>query len=285
MERKRIYTSKTISRLMAIPYAEEPGMRESIREADSGVFIGSSSKMNMPIFIDFNALFNPHIFIVGMTGSGKTYLMKSLLVRLSFILEASVVMIDLTGEYLELAKMIGAEMHTKRRKLIGLNLDSTSYFMLKGLKEKEKAAYASEILKAVALKMRGNLSDNKKRTFVLLDESWKLIENNEDLEVIVREGRKYGVGLILASQMLEDMSDKIVSNSASIFIFRVQMQRSAEKILADYDLSREYLGTIQAVGQGRCLLIKLDKNNRRSTILINRIIGISLSQKTRLILG
>ncbi len=85
--------------------------------------------------------------------------------------------------------------------------------------------------------------------------------------------------------MLEDMSDKIVSNSASIFIFRVQMQRSAEKILADYDLSREYLGTIQAVGQGRCLLIKLDKNNRRSTILINRIIGISLSQKTRLILG
>ena len=34
--------------------------------------------------------------------------------------------VDLTGEYLELAKMIGAEMHTKRRKPIGLNLGSTS---------------------------------------------------------------------------------------------------------------------------------------------------------------
>ena len=72
MKSKPIYSSNTVSKLLDIPYTEEPGTSEIIRAASNGIFIGNSGKMNVPIFLDFNSLFNPHVFIVGMTGSGKT---------------------------------------------------------------------------------------------------------------------------------------------------------------------------------------------------------------------
>ncbi len=283
MGNKHIYTSNTVSRLLSVPYSEEPNLAESLSGANNGIFIGNSIKMNMPIFLDFNFLFNPHVFIVGMTGSGKTYLMKSILLRLGFMIDASVIILDFTGEYLETANVMGMESNAKQRTPDDININKSTYFMLKGLKEDEKAQRASEILKAIATRMRGNLDRQNKRTFVLLDESWKLINSNEDLEIIVREGRKYGVGLLLASQLLEDMSDGIVANSASVFIFRMQVRKSAEKVMANYNLNQEYIETIQGLDQGRCLLIKLDKANKRSITVIRRVLGIAVSPKTTIL--
>ena len=283
MKSKPVYSSGTISKLLDIPYTEEPNAPEILASANNGIFIGNSAKMNVPIFLDFGSLFNPHVFIVGMTGSGKTFLMKSLLMRLNFILDSKVIIVDFTGEYQEIANLIGAELHKGSDKAVYANVSRSSYFMLKNLKENEKVACASEILKSVATKMRSNIG-KKDNTFILLDESWKLMNSNEDLEIIVREGRKYGVGLLLASQLLEDMSDGIVSNSASIFIFRIQVKKSAEKIIANYNLGHEYIEYIQGLDQGKCLLIKLDKNNKRSITIIRRVSGISISPKTKLLL-
>ena len=281
MKGKSVYSSGTISKLLDIPYTEEPNASEIMVSANNGIFIGNSGKMNVPIFLDFGSLFNPHVFIVGMTGSGKTFLMKNLLMRLNFIISARVIIVDFTGEYQEAASLIGADFHNGTDKVGSIEMSRRSYFMLKHMKENEKVARASEILKSVATKMRGNIG-KKDNTYILLDESWKLMDNNEDLEIIVREGRKYGVGLLLASQLLEDMSDGIVSNSASIFIFRVQVRKSAEKIIANYNLGQEYVEYIQGLDQGKCLLIKLDKDNKRSTTIIRRVSGISISPKTKL---
>ncbi len=283
MKGKTVYSSSTVSKLLDIPYTEEPNALEIMETVHNGIFIGNSGKMNLPVFLDFASLFNPHVFIVGMTGSGKTFLMKSLLMRLSFIMGANVIIVDFTGEYREAASLIGADFHNGADKSGSAGLSRSSYFMLKNLKENEKVACASEILKSVATKMRGNIG-RKDNTFILLDESWKLMDNNEDLEIIVREGRKYGVGLLLASQLLEDMSDGIVSNSASIFIFRIQVKKSAEKIISNYNLGQEYVENIQGLDQGKCLLIKLDKNNKRSITIIRKVSGISINPKTRLLL-
>ena len=185
MESKPVYSSGTISKLLDIHYNEEPNASEILTSANNGIFIGNSGKMNVPIFLDFGSLFNPHVFIVGMTGSGKTFLMKSLLMRLSFIMGARVIIVDFTGEYQEAASLIGAYFHNGADKAGSIGTSRSSYFMLKNLKENEKVERASEILKSVATKMRGNIG-KKDNIYILLDESWKLMDNNEDLEIIVR---------------------------------------------------------------------------------------------------
>ena len=135
MKSRPIHSSGTISKLLDIPYTEEPNALEIMASANNGIFIGNSGRMNVPIFLDFGSLFNPHVFIVGMTGSGKTFLMKSLLMRLNFILDSKVIIIDFTGEYQEIANLIGAELHNGSDKTVYGNVSRSSYFMLKNLKE------------------------------------------------------------------------------------------------------------------------------------------------------
>ena len=281
------YTSKTASRLIFMPSAQEPNAEELKLQSVSGILIGNSFSMNVPVFLDFNQLFNPHVFIVGMTGSGKTYLMKSMLIRLCLIMDAAVLMIDLTGEYEEISKAIGTAniSYHSTGPQEEIDLSKTTYVSMNEMKEEEKIEFSSKILREIAVKMRKNATNGTKRTFVLLDESWKLLSKNDDLETIVREGRKYGVGLILASQLLEDMRDEIVSNSASIFIFRIQMKKSAEKAALDYGLGQQHMDMVQTLNQGSCLFIKLDKNNKRSIAVVKRVTGIAFNPKKILRIG
>ncbi len=287
MKTNGIYTSKTASMLINMPYTQEPNSAELASESRNGILIGSSYKMNVPIFLNFDSLFNPHIFIVGMTGSGKTYLMKSLLIKLHMVLDTAVIIIDLTGEYLEIADSIGAE-HANMAELQkheSMDLSETIYFGLNEMKEEEKVSNSSKILRMIASSMRKNVERRQKQVSVLLDESWKLLGKNDDLEIIVREGRKYGVGLLLASQLLEDMKSEIVSNSASIFIFRVQVKKSAENIAANYSLGQEYIDMIQELNQGSCLFIKLGKGNKRAITVIKRVSGIAINPKKGIRIG
>lgn len=73
----------------------------------SGVYLGKTATYKIPILLDLDDLLNPHIAIVGMTGSGKTYLMKSLIARSRLQKHYNLVIIDWNSEYTEITKFLG----------------------------------------------------------------------------------------------------------------------------------------------------------------------------------
>jgi len=65
------------------------------------------------------------------------------------------------------------------------------------------------------------------RCFVVLDEAHKLAFGpGSPVEKLLREGRKFGLGLILASQQPEDFSPVAFANTATKIVFQVGDERS-----------------------------------------------------------
>jgi DNA phosphorothioation-dependent restriction protein DptH len=65
------------------------------------------------------------------------------------------------------------------------------------------------------------------RCFVILDEAHKLsFSPGSPVEKLLREGRKFGLGLILASQQPEDFSTVAFANTATKIVFQVGDERS-----------------------------------------------------------
>jgi hypothetical protein len=75
------------------------------------------------------------------------------------------------------------------------------------------------------------------RCFVVLDEAHKLsFEPDSPVERLLREGRKFGVGVVLASQQPEDFSAVAFSNTATKLIFRISdMRRVVSRQLSAAD--------------------------------------------------
>jgi DNA phosphorothioation-dependent restriction protein DptH len=65
------------------------------------------------------------------------------------------------------------------------------------------------------------------RCFVVLDEAHKLsFDRGSPVEKLLREGRKFGLGLVLASQQPEDFSPVAFANTATKIVFQVGDERS-----------------------------------------------------------
>ncbi|MBW3599490.1 MAG: ATP-binding protein [Planctomycetes bacterium] len=66
------------------------------------------------------------------------------------------------------------------------------------------------------------------RCFIILDEAHRLSFNpGSPVEKLLREGRKFGLGLILASQQPEDFGSVAFANTATKIVFQVGDERSA----------------------------------------------------------
>ena len=236
----------------------------------------------MPAFIDFRNLLNPHILICGMTGGGKTYLAKSLFARMHMFSSSNVLLIDFTGEYLEAASNLQIIKSPGLEGLFGEE-QGVMYIDLHELSEREKVAKASEIFDKAAELMRKRGHKQKNRVMILIDEAWKLIEKNRGLEIIIREGRKYGVGLITSSQLLHDTSANILSNIATIFIFKTTSSKSLETLSKNFNLAEKELKSIQDLDLGSCFVIQLHKSGVRSAFTIRKVIGIRDTNMIRII--
>jgi DNA phosphorothioation-dependent restriction protein DptH len=89
------------------------------------------------------------------------------------------------------------------------------------------------------------------RCMVLLDEAHRLsFASNSPVEKLLREGRKFGIGVVLASQQPEDFSSVAFANTASKLIFNVTDERGVvARQIARKSGGRSFLDLVRQIGR------------------------------------
>ena len=182
------------SGLITYPRLHSNNYKDVLRNVKSGVFIGNMRFLSF--FLSFDPLMNPHIFVCGVTGSGKTYLMKNLMLKLSGIIGSLIITIDFTGEYGPFSHCFGTEcesLHELEKAIYSVDSGIVHVDLSKISGEENRIKAAEDFLCKITESMRSSM-DSTRRVFVMLDEAWKLLKGSKYLEIMIREGRKYKTG-------------------------------------------------------------------------------------------
>lgn len=265
---KDLIGSQEISALICLPLQKEPEICSG--KGHEGFLIGFTERLNLPLMFHIDDLVNPHMLICGMTGGGKTFLARSIASRASSC-GFNLLIIDFTGEYSVISKSIEMSQSSDPAHVFGYAQCSV-YLDLHNLGEQEKATAASHAFDKAASAMRKR--DPTRPAFILIDEAWKLIESSKSLEVIIREGRKYGVGLITSSQLLHDTNQNILSNMATLFIFKTTNAKSLDALSKNFGLLGDEVSRIVDLDRGSCLAIQLRRSGARNAFVVKRVAGV-----------
>lgn len=392
-------SNKEVSRRNILVWPPEPPMEILFSDPLDSIYVGRTRIFNTPFYWNPKNVANPHIAIVGISGSGKSYFIKTFLLRTSYVWNTNALIIDWAGEYkdwvkeangkvlalgkgsylnlldlggmkpydrikqimrtLELLTDIGdypeqrrlteqaiekayleakfkmdareqkdelgkplqpptlkdvvrileeqaatgsyefpAELENAIYRLKQFTKAGEDYFAqqstvklsafvtsgivdldLSGLPdERFRALAALTILQFIKERMRlTELAEAKGiRLFVVLDEAWKISkEENSDAVMIVREGRKYNFGMIIASQNPTDISEAIFSNAGTTFIFKIKFERFLDYMQGSLNFSnymREEIGRL-SVGECAVNMALTSSIPYPSTFLMNRVEG------------
>lgn len=272
--------------LLRLPVLYEQPMAAIEKGSRDGIFVGSTHFL--PYFLDFEVLMNPHVFVCGITGSGKTYLMKNLMLKLYAIMGSLVIAIDFTGEYKGFVVLVGEESVPPDSVLaaIGRKGKGIIHVDLSGVAgERNKVRAADALLAGIAESMRCEDGLGRRRVFIMLDEAWKLLRESRSLETILREGRKYLHGLVFSSQLMEDVDLAMLSNAATVFAFRLQNSQSLDGLAKNYDLHGCEIDRIQNLNVGSCTVLQTNASNRRGIYFIKRVEGLEVERFFKIFTG
>ena len=110
----KLYISKVsnseISKRNLLVHPPEPPMEVLFGDPSDGIFVGRTKIFHVPFYWTFKHVANPHIAVVGISGSGKSYFVKTLLMRASFVWNTNALIIDWAGEYKEWVKQTGGRI-------------------------------------------------------------------------------------------------------------------------------------------------------------------------------
>lgn len=108
--------------------------------------------------------------------------------------------------------------------------------------------------------LRGR-GQNKLSLYCVLDEAHHLsFRDGGPIDHLLREARKFGIGIIFASQQPEDFSPAAYSNSASKLVFQTtdatqRVARFLEAKCTNYDSPDQIHQTIASLERGKALFI------------------------------
>ena len=137
---------------------------------------------------------------------------------------------------------------------------------------------ALSILQFIKEKMRatGWAKTKGLRLLVVLDEAWKIAkEDTSDAVMMVREGRKYNFGMIIASQNPTDISESIFSNVGTTFILKIKFDKYLDYLQGTLNFSNFMRKEISmfGVGQAAVNLSLTSPTPYPSTFLLHKIDG------------
>ncbi|MFH1222666.1 MAG: ATP-binding protein [Candidatus Micrarchaeota archaeon] len=115
--------SKDLATRMPFTHPPEPRKEMLMSRPFEGVYIGKTRFMRVPVFWNPHKLINPHIGIIGITGSGKSYTVKSFLTRASLIWNTNAIILDWVGEYDKWVRQAGGrviDLSTERLNILDL---------------------------------------------------------------------------------------------------------------------------------------------------------------------
>jgi hypothetical protein len=92
------------------------------------------------------------------------------------------------------------------------------------------------------------------RRILVLDEAWRLLKNSDEVGVLYREGRKYGISVISATQLASDINNEIMANVGCLAIFRLQSEKDYLILENAGLIPSSAKGDLSALGTGSCML-------------------------------
>lgn len=279
MTLQRLSDSRTAARFVCV-------FRQGERSTNTGrgIYIGKTRIYALPASLDQSLLVNPHIAVLGMTGSGKTYLLNAMIARAHIYLDVRITILDWNGEYSGGIGRLGGKEHS----LIGPGdhaVDWAQYwrksenridsFNLSELCGEEKGRLAKDILSGIMEGMRRYKADGKLKHLLFIDEAWRVL-GSKDLAALFREGRKYGLAVIVATQMARDIANEVIANSACIFLFKLQNSEDFSVLEASELIDVEDAKGIARLKVGSCLLIERRKHaeGEACKVFIERVHGV-----------
>ncbi len=103
-------SNKAISKRNLLVHPPEPPLSILCEHPGESIFIGNTEMLHVPFYWSYKNVTNPHIAIVGITGSGKSYFIKTFLVRSSFVWNSNAIIIDWAGEYKQWVREVGGKV-------------------------------------------------------------------------------------------------------------------------------------------------------------------------------
>jgi hypothetical protein len=362
--------SNEIAKRAFLSRPAEPPANVLMNDPLQAIYIGSTKIFSVPFCWSFANLTNPHVAVVGITGSGKSYFVKTLLVRASYIWNSNAIIIDFAGEYKSWVKQSGgivvalgkgdyinimdlsmmkpidrtkqiitsleiltdlssypeqrriteeaieqsyvnfgfvpsarptpgkesptlkdviallqekiqegtyeypAELENAIYRLRQFAREGEDFFASKstidigklassGLVAVDLSSLPDEKFRALAalfilqtlkeiMRSEGWVESKGLKTLVVLDEAWKVAsDDRSDAITIVREGRKYQFGLIVASQNPTDVNEAIFSNVGTTFILRIKFEKFMNYLQSSLNFSKFIRGEIGKFGVGQ----------------------------------
>lgn len=359
--------SRMISKNVYLEAMSEPNLVDN----QDGIYIGKSCTFKIPFLLDLDKLINRNIAVLGMSGTGKSYFLKSFIIKSNLQRCSTILIIDWNNEYEKTVKYLGGRVLTLGKDfkinifdiydlrnvqntknisdLMGylLNLNEGESYLLYNkillgsnenadglnvqqlVKEFRKANDSdSDRIASKLLQLRDNpifadktgfpigtmfdgvisidfsmLRDDTQRKeiskcifriltelmhkssmertskgnerILILDEAWRLIKNSDDVGVLFREGRKYGFCVAVATQLTNDINNEVLSNSACLFLFRLQNE-SDYRVLRDCGIVNDAeIKKVMKLPVGSCMVhAALKDSSTTSKFFIESVDGV-----------
>ncbi len=273
--------SKSASDRLCLFAMSEPGYAHG-----EGVYLGRTSIYKIPLMLDLHATVNPHISILGMSGAGKSYMLKNLIIREVVYNSSNTLILDWNGEYSDTVRFLnGNDIVIGRGGSVPSSEDEGFAELLRGVnsinlhrlrddEERKRVVYSA--IRSLIEYMHGRGIGERMRLFVVLDEAWRMLDNPDMVQQLYREGRKYGISVVTATQAVGDVSRGVISNSACLFIFKLQGDSDVAWLVESGVVEKGNAALLGELPVGACMVrINYKGVGRASAFFLDRIDGFS----------